>query len=312
MKLADRVESLKTVMFHKELGSIHDKVGRMQAIAGYISGVLKLDAAQRENISRAVMLCKTDLMTAVVFEFPSLQGKIGRIYALEDGEDAGVADAIEDHYKPRYSGEPLPAGMISVVVSLAEKIDNIFGSFSVGNIPKGSADPYALRRQSNAIVELLIKNEINLNMKDLLESVAGKYRGGEGLVDKIVEFIAVRAKTIFSESGLSHDEIDACLSTGASDFLELFRRAKSINDFRKNEKFSQMLLSFKRMNNIVSAFRKENGSTPFPSTRPSSSATRKRSCTGSSIPAADAIDALHRGEQLHRTVRAPHRGQADH
>jgi glycyl-tRNA synthetase beta chain len=258
MKLADRVESLKTVLFHKELGSIFDKVQRMIAIADFISNHLNLDDKLRKKISRAVPLCKTDLMTAVVFEFPSLQGKIGRIYALEDGEEQDVADAMEDHYKPRFSGEPQPAGMTSIVVSLAEKIDNIFGSFSVGNIPKGSADPYALRRQSNAIVELLIQNEINLNMKELLVSVANKYRGGGDLVDKIVEFIAVRAKTIFSESGLSHDEIDACLSTGTSDFLELFRRAKSINEFRKNEKFSQMLLSFKRMNNIVSAFRKEN------------------------------------------------------
>jgi glycyl-tRNA synthetase beta chain len=258
VKLADRVESLKTVLFHKELGSIYDKVRRMTLIVDYITDHLGLDAGHRKKISRAVSLCKTDLMTAVVFEFPSLQGKIGRIYAIEDGEEPDVADAIEDHYKPRFSGEPLPAGMTSIVASLAEKIDNIFGSFSVGNIPKGSADPYALRRQSNAIVELLVRNEINLEMKDLLVSAADNYRGGKGLADKIVEFIAVRAKTIFSESGLSHDEIDACLSTGSADFLELFRRARSVNEFRKDEKFSQMLLSFKRMNNIVSAFRKEN------------------------------------------------------
>jgi len=258
VKLADRVESLRTVMFHKELGSIFDKAQRMVAIAGIINEQLNLEAGLMKKIERAVWLSKTDLMTAVVFEFPSLQGKIGRIYAGEDGEDAEVAEAIEDHYKPRFSGEPLPSGMVSIVVSLAEKIDNIFGTFSVGNIPKGSADPYALRRQANAIVELLIKNEINLDMRRLLSAAAKNYRGGEGLADKIIDFIAVRAKTIFSESGLSHDEIDACLSTGMSDFLELFRRAKSISDFRKNEKFSQMLLGFKRMNNIVSAFRKEN------------------------------------------------------
>ncbi|MBN2158187.1 MAG: glycine--tRNA ligase subunit beta [Spirochaetes bacterium] len=259
VKLADRVESLRTVLFHKELGSIYDKVERMRAIADYISEHLKLDAKGREKISRAVSLCKTDLMTAVVFEFPSLQGKIGRIYAIEDGEDREIAEAIEDHYKPRFSGEPLPSAITSIVASLAEKIDNIFGSFSVGNIPKGSADPYALRRQANAIVELLLKNGINLSLRDLLGATAANYTNGAGLADGIIEFIAVRAKTIFSESGFSHDEIEACLSTGGSDFLELFRRAKSINEFRKNEKFSQMLLSFKRMNNIVSAFRKENG-----------------------------------------------------
>ncbi|OHD66014.1 MAG: glycine--tRNA ligase subunit beta [Spirochaetes bacterium RBG_13_51_14] len=259
IKLADRVESLKSVLFHKELGSIHDKVSRMQIIADHVSERMNLDNKTRGKISRAVSLCKTDLMTAVVFEFPSLQGKIGRIYALEDGEDRETADAIEDHYKPRFSREPQPAVMTSIVVSLAEKIDNMFGSFSVGNIPKGSADPYALRRQANAVVELLLGNGINLSLRDMFNSISSNYRDGAALVDKIVEFTAARARTIFSENGLSHDEIDACLTTGGSDFLELFRRATSINDFRKNEKFSQMLLSFKRMNNIVSAFRKENG-----------------------------------------------------
>ncbi|MBN2078099.1 MAG: glycine--tRNA ligase subunit beta [Spirochaetes bacterium] len=256
--LGDRVESLKTVLFHKELGTIHDKVARMAGVALRICRALGLDDTEEKKIARAIDLCKTDLMTAVVFEFPSLQGKIGRVYALAEGEDPAVADAIEDHYKPRFSGEPLPSAMTSVVVSLAEKIDNIFGSFSVGNIPKGSADPYALRRQANAVVELLLSNGINLSLEDLLKSVADMYREGKSLAGKILEFIAARAKTIYTEKGLAHDEIEACLSAGGGDFLELFRRAKSLNEFRRDEKFSQMLLGFKRMNNILTAFRREN------------------------------------------------------
>ncbi len=263
MKLADRVPQLKSVLFHKELGSIYDKVMRMQDIAEFMGRQLKLGDAECKKSARAVSLCKTDLVTAVVFEFPSLQGKIGRIYALEDGEEAEVADAIEDHYKPRFSGEPLPSSAISIIVSVSEKVDNIFGSFSVGNIPKGSADPYALRRQANAIVELLIKSEINLQLKELLVSAAKNYSGGKNLVEQILQFVAARAKTIFAENGLSYDEIDACLSTDSSDFLELLRRAKSINEFRKDLKFSQMLLGFKRMNNIVTAFRKENPAHAF-------------------------------------------------
>jgi glycyl-tRNA synthetase beta chain len=259
VKLADRVESLKNVLFHKELGSIHDKVSRMHDIADFIIRRLDLDDAAGAKIQRAISLCKADLVTSVVFEFPSLQGRIGRIYALEDGEDAEVADAIEDHYKPRFSGDPLPVSMISLVVSLSEKTDNMFGSFSVGNVPKGSADPYALRRQANAIVEILIRNDINLDFKELLEAVSKNYKKGASIVEQILQFTAARAKTIFSESGFSHDEIEACLSTGSSDYLELFRRAKSVHEFRKNENFSRMLLSFKRMNNIVSAFRKEHG-----------------------------------------------------
>jgi len=169
-----------------------------------------------------------------------------------------VADAIEQHYRPKFSGDALPAGRVAMVVSLAEKIDNIFGSYSVGNIPKGSADPYALRRQANAIVEITIQNDIKLDLKDLLEHVAGHYRDGASLVPKIIEFVSARAKTIMMDRGIVYDEIDACLTVGSADYLELYRRASSIHEFRKNEKFSEMLLGFKRMNNIVTAFLREN------------------------------------------------------
>ena len=257
-KLADRVDSLKKVLFHKELGSIYDKAMRMSAIGAHLAGVLKIDKSTAAKIDRAVLLCKTDLETNMVHEFTSLQGEIGKIYALHDGEDPEVADAIESHYRPRFHGDILPKNIVGAAVSIAEKIDNIFGSFSVGNIPKGSADPYALRRQANAVVELLISNGLHAPLKGLLEAVAQNYRGGEGLVPKILEFISARVKTILSEQGFSHDEIDACLSARESDFLEVFRRAKSLHEFRKDENFSRMLLGFKRMNNIVSAFRKEN------------------------------------------------------
>jgi len=259
VKLFDRVDSLKKVLFHKELGSIFDKVQRMQSVAGKLVQKLSLDNETDEKVQRAVLLSKTDLNTAMVIEFSSLQGKIGRIYAQMDGEDSLVAAAIEEHYRPRFHGDILPENMISVIVSLSEKIDNIFGSFSVGNIPKGSQDPYALRRQANAVVELLLSKEINLSLRELLFDVAGNYKNGSDFVDKIVDFISARAKTIFQDRELKYDEIDACLSTGNTDYLELMRRADSINSFRKNENFSEMLLGFKRMNNIVSAFRRENG-----------------------------------------------------
>ncbi|MDR3238394.1 MAG: glycine--tRNA ligase subunit beta [Spirochaetia bacterium] len=257
-KLADSVESLKSVLFHKELGSIYDKVTRMQSIASAFVQMTGLAGGVAEKIKRAVSLCKADLNTAMVFEFSSLQGKIGRIYALEDGEDSEVADAIEDHYRPRSQDDKIPEGMVSAAVSIAEKLDNIFGSFSVGNIPKGSADPYALRRQANAVVEILIKNEINIPLRELLSKIAPAYKDGENLTGQIMEFITARAKTIFTGSGFRYDEIDACLSTNYSDFTELYRRAKSLNTFRQNEKFSAMLLGFKRMNNILSGFRKDN------------------------------------------------------
>lgn len=258
VRLSERVPALKNVLFHKQLGSIFDKVQRMQTIASIISEKLGLEKKQAGFVSRAVDLCKTDLITAMVIEFPSLQGQVGRIYALNDGEDQSVADAINDHYKPRFHGDSFPENIVSVVVSLAEKIDNLFGSFSVGNIPRGSQDPYALRRQANALVELILRNELSISLKDLFENIADGYKDGGDIIPMMLEFISARARTIFSERGFSHDEIEACMSTGSSDYLEMFRRAGSVNEFRKNEKFSEMLLGFKRMNNIVSAFRKKN------------------------------------------------------
>lgn len=258
IKLIERVDDLKSVLFHKELGSIYDKVSRMREISAIISEFLKIESSVREKIDRAALLCKTDLVTAMVFEFSSLQGKIGRIYALEDGEDPDVAEAIDAHYRPGFHEDALPDSIVSIVLSIAEKIDNIFGSFSVGNIPKGSQDPYALRRQANAVVEMLIRNEINVSFEAILKKTASRYRDGDSFIPKIIEFFNARAKTIFAESGFSHDEIDAGLSTGSTDYLELYRRAGSLNEFRKDKDFSALLLSFKRMNNIVSAFRKKN------------------------------------------------------
>ena len=257
-KLEGFVESLKNVLFHKELGTIYQKMERVSFVADAISSELSLDDAVVKKILRSIHLGKADLNTAMVFEFSSLQGKIGRVYALLDGEDAEVADAIDGQYRPRFSGDELPKSVVGAVVSISEKIDNIFGSYSVGNIPKGSQDPYALRRQANAVVEMIIEAGLKLNLDAVMKKIAPQYRDGASLVDKILEFITARAKTIFTDRGFRYDEIDACLSIGFFDYLELYRRAKSLNEFRKNENFTQMLLSFKRMNNIYSAFRQKN------------------------------------------------------
>jgi len=258
LKLEERVDSLKKVLFHKELGSIYDKIVRVGDAASILCDLLSLDAKTSDKIKRAVLLSKADLDTAMVYEFASLQGQVGRIYALNEGEDPEVAEAINDHYRPRFSGDKVPSGIVSIVLSIAEKIDNIFGSFSVGNIPKGSQDPYALRRQANAIVELIIRNSLKMQLGDALNKAAENYKDGTALTGKIIEFINTRAKTIFTDDGFRYDEIDACMLEGNTDYLELHRRAESLNSFRKNEKFSELLLGFKRMNNILAGFRKDN------------------------------------------------------
>ncbi len=188
---------------------------------------------------------------------------MGRIYALLDGEDPEVADAIDDHYRPRSQDDPMPEGIISRVLSLAEKLDNLLGSYSVGNIPKGSQDPYALRRQAGAIVEMAVDGGMSIDMRALLEHCASKYRDGAALVKPILSFIGGRANTLFAERGFRYDEIDACLSIDYHNYLEQFRRAHSLHEFRGREGFSEMLLSFKRMNNIVAAFRQKQPEYPL-------------------------------------------------
>jgi len=256
--LAEKVDQLKDVLFHKDLGSIYDKVQRMKTISDEASDILDLPVETREKIDRAVLLSKADLNTSMVFEFTSLQGEMGKIYATLDGEDGEVAAAIDEHYRPRSQGDELPVSMVSIIVSLAEKVDNLFGSFSVGNIPKGSQDPYALRRQAAAIVEMLIQNKLHLSLDRLFDRIASQYRSGEDLKKTILDFINTRAKTYYTQQGFSYDEINACLAVGIYDYFELQRRAESVHDFRKDERFGEMLLAFKRMNNIVSAFQKKN------------------------------------------------------
>lgn len=258
VSLENRINTLKGILFHKDLGTIYEKIERMKCIADHISVKLNLSDETSKKIERAILLCKTDLATAMVSEFASLQGEIGRIYALIDKEDEEVSDAIRDHYRPKFQGDELPNNIVSIVVSLSEKIDNIFGAFSVGNIPKGSVDPYALRRQAAAIIELLIENEINLPLDNVLNNISNKYKNGKELLEKILDFISARAKTNFLEKNIKYDEIDACLSIGYHDYFELFKRVASLNEFRRDENFTEMLLSFKRMNNILTIFRKKN------------------------------------------------------
>ncbi|MBN1500762.1 MAG: glycine--tRNA ligase subunit beta [Spirochaetes bacterium] len=256
-KLIDKTESLKDVVFHKDLGSIFDKVMRVENIAVKIAEMTGKTAIL-DKIKRAVLLSKADLNTALVFEFTSLQGQIGRIYALRDGEDADVADAINSHYKPRFQGDSLPENDISVIVSLAEKFDNILGSYSVGNIPKGSQDPYALRRQAHAIVELVISKKINIEIDNLYDLIAGSYKNADKFKVQILDFITTRAKTFFTDHSITYDEFDASIAVNNYDFYEMFCKASSLHDFRQDAGFSEMIMAFKRMNNIISAFLKKS------------------------------------------------------
>ncbi|WP_395055530.1 glycine--tRNA ligase subunit beta [Polaromonas sp.] len=210
--LASRVEGLGKVVYHNKLGSQGERVERVRAIAKAIGQQLGGDALAQQA-DQAAQLAKTDLVTDMVGEFPELQGIMGRYYALNDGLSGDVADAIEDHYKPRFAGDELPRNRVGVVVALADKLETLVGMFGIGNLPTGDKDPFALRRHALGVVRMLIERELPLQFHELTRLGFGVFPVGL-LQDKAVEldeFLIERLKGYLREGGYSVSEVDAAI-----------------------------------------------------------------------------------------------------
>ncbi len=208
--LASRVAGLDKVVYHNKLGSQGERVQRVRAIAESIAQLLGADVA---DVQRAAELAKTDLVTDMVGEFPELQGIMGRYYALNDGLRAEVADAIEDHYKPRFAGDELPRNTIGVIVALADKLETLVGMFGIGNLPTGDKDPFALRRHALGVIRMLIERDLPVQFHALTRLAFAAFPAGL-LQDKAVEldeFLIERLKGYLRESGYSVTEVDAAI-----------------------------------------------------------------------------------------------------
>lgn len=208
--LASRVAGLDKVVYHNKLGSQGERVQRVRAIAESIAQLLGADVA---DVQRAAELAKTDLVTDMVGEFPELQGIMGRYYALNDGLSAEVADAIEDHYKPRFAGDELPRNTIGVIVALADKLETLAGMFGIGNLPTGDKDPFALRRHALGVIRMLIERDLPVQFHALTRLAFAAFPAGL-LQDKAVEldeFLIERLKGYLRESGYSVTEVDAAI-----------------------------------------------------------------------------------------------------
>ena len=226
-------EKLKHVTFQKELGSVYDKVKRIEAHTAVLQNYLPIGDLVKTQ--RAALLCKADTASEMVFEFPELQGTIGRYYALAQGEDPEVAQAIEEHWMPRGENAPLPESETGTLVSLAEKIDNILGCYSANLKPTSSSDPYALRRQALGIAKILIKGKYRLPLNDVLKECFNSYpkvssTQREQLLKEIEAFIINRIKTVFLDYGLSKDEIEAGLSYGFTDIYDAYCRVLALHN----------------------------------------------------------------------------------
>jgi glycyl-tRNA synthetase beta chain len=252
--LGEYIKELKKVTFQEKLGSIHKKAERVASLCTFISDTLHLNRG--EELLRAAMLCKTDLVTGVVGEFPELQGYIGMIYALNSGEDREIASAIYEHYLPRSAGDILPSGEVGSILSISDKMDNIASFFYLGMIPTGSEDPFALRRQAAGIINILQSNDINISLNLIisksLQNLECSEEERKKLTDQILQFIRQRLEGMFLSEGYSHDIINAASSLAEMNITNVRQRILSLVDLKKEDTFPSLLMAAKRVYNILS------------------------------------------------------------
>ncbi len=253
VRLETRVESLKAVVYQQKLGTSYEKMERFRTIAEGLAD--QLNPSVKAKASRAAFLCKADLVSGMVGEFPEVQGVMGREYALLQGEDAEVAAAIAEHYLPTQGGGDLPASDIGAIVSIADKLDTICGCFGVGLIPTGSADPYALRRSALGIINIIIDREYGLSLRALidnaLELLASKLtRPRHEVADDVLEFFRGRLVNLLADR-YPADAVDAAVSASFDDLVDVTARVAALAEFKSRPDFEPLAIAFKRVCNIV-------------------------------------------------------------
>ncbi|CAK0740919.1 Glycine--tRNA ligase beta subunit [uncultured Gammaproteobacteria bacterium] len=266
--LRARLSSLKAITFHAKLGTVFDKVTRIEALAGGIATAMRTcDGALARHVA---ILSKTDLVTGMVGEFPELQGIMGRYYALAEGEPAEVADAIAEHYKPLGPNDSCPTSPLAVAVSLADKVDSLAGFFAIDEKPTGSKDPYALRRAALGAIRLIVENGLRLDLISLFEAACELYRvpgllPGDVVAVSLLDFFADRLKVVLREQGVRHDLIDAVFATGGADgekegdLIRLLARVEALQSFLGTDDGANLLTAYRRACNILRIEEKNDG-----------------------------------------------------
>ncbi|MFR3568180.1 MAG: glycine--tRNA ligase subunit beta [Paraclostridium sordellii] len=248
--LESYIEKLKTVVFQAKLGTVYDKTLRIEKLANDILDKLN-ESGVKEDTLRAAKLCKADLVTGMVFEFTELQGVMGREYAKVSGENENVAEAIFEHYLPRFAGDILPKTKEGIVLSIADKLDSIAGFFAIGIQPTGSQDPYALRRQALGIINILMDNNLDISLKELVDLTLDNYSfiefNKEEVLNQIMDFFKDRIKNLFRDLGIRYDVIDAILSSNIDDIADMYARANALNSWIDKDELVEMLTAFNRV-----------------------------------------------------------------
>lgn len=257
--LIDRLPRLKQVVFQRRLGTLYDKAMRLTRLAAHIAAEIGGD---RDRAIRAAELCKCDLMTEMVGEFPDLQGIIGRYYALHDGEDIDVAAAIDQHYRPRFAGDDLPENPTARALALADRIDTLLGIFAIGQTPTGDKDPYALRRAALGVLRILIETNLDLDLAELLTAAASGFPAvveAEAARDQVLDFILDRLRAYYADRGIRPDVLDAVMALKITRPRDIDRRVHAVTGFRQLPEAESLAAANKRIGNIL---RKVEGKRP--------------------------------------------------
>ena len=250
-KLVDRLPRLETVLFQQQLGTLKDKTDRIEQLAGEIAKQIGADEAKAK---RAGLLSKCDLMTNMVFEFTDTQGVMGMHYARHDGEDEEVAVALNEQYMPRFAGDELPKSLVASAVALADKFDTLTGIFGIGQAPKGSADPFALRRAALGALRIIVEKNLPLDLDDLVKKSAalfGDKLTNQNVVADVVDFMLGRFRAWYQDEGISVDVIQAVLARHPTRPADFNARVRAVSHFRTLDSAEALAAANKRVSNIL-------------------------------------------------------------
>ena len=250
-KLVDRLPRLETVLFQQQLGTLKDKTDRIEQLAGEIAKQIGADEAKAK---RAGLLSKCDLMTNMVFEFTDTQGVMGMHYARHDGEDEEVAVALNEQYMPRFAGDELPKSLVASAVALADKFDTLTGIFGIGQAPKGSADPFALRRAALGALRIIVEKNLPLDLKDLVKKSAalfGDKLTNQNVVADVVDFMLGRFRAWYQDEGIAVDVIQAVLARRPTRPADFDARVRAVSHFRTLDSAEALAAANKRVSNIL-------------------------------------------------------------
>ncbi|MGB0732143.1 MAG: glycine--tRNA ligase subunit beta [Pontibacterium sp.] len=250
--LESRIDSLKTIVFQKDLGTLHEKAERIASLAKVIAEKTGNSVEQAE---RAAMLAKTDLMTDMVYEFTDLQGLMGYHYALNDGEDEAVAKAMDEQYMPRFAGDELPTTAPGIAIAIADRLDTLTGLFGINQPPTGSKDPFALRRAALGVLRIIVERELSLDLRELITLAASNHpnlSAREGLEDKVLDFMLERFRAWYEDEGIPAETFLAVLAVKPTKPLDFNRRVKAVAHFRSLEESAALAAANKRVSNILS------------------------------------------------------------